>query len=167
MAYDITRVKADIEGALHGTTVNQITNLYGVFNRAARDILADVDPAETKRIVQLDNAVYNQVYDYACPTDLKGDRIIDIRPEVNRQVWDVITQTYNQPFDLLKNWTFRGGISTVQWNTGLKSLRISTLVSPENFLLNDCDSITDNGTWSVGVGASDLTVDNLDRKSVV
>lgn len=167
--YDIAHVNADVEGAIHGTTTNQIKNLFGIYNRAARDVLADVDPAETKRIVPFVNAVYGQVYDYQCPADLKGDRIIDIFPQVNRT--GVIQQKYNQAFDLEKGgevgggwnqWVWNGGdgLMTVLWNTGVKSLRLSVPVSP-SYLLHDCDTINQNGTWITGGSAQALTVDNL------
>src|SRR6267154_6147214 len=100
MANDITQLKQDLEGMMHGTTLNQITAIDALINRAARQILMDVDPQETKRIVPLANSIYTNIYDYSVPPDLKGTKVIDIRPQVNRQPWDVSTQTYNQAFDL-------------------------------------------------------------------
>ena len=43
----ISDVENELQGILHGTTLNQITDLYGVFNRAARRVIGDVDPQET------------------------------------------------------------------------------------------------------------------------
>ncbi len=51
--YNVQDLKNDLTGILHGTTTNQIQNLDGVINRAARQLLLDVDPQETKRIVEL------------------------------------------------------------------------------------------------------------------
>jgi hypothetical protein len=68
---------------LHGTTLSQVENISGVFNRAARQLLLDIDPQETKRIEQLASPIFYQVYDYAPPADLKGQKIIDIFPQVN------------------------------------------------------------------------------------
>lgn len=48
MSYNILDLKNDLEGVLHGTTNNQIQNLDGVINRAARQLLLDLDPQETK-----------------------------------------------------------------------------------------------------------------------
>lgn len=159
-SYDITRVKADVEAALHGTTINQVTNFYGALNRAARDLVADVDPAETKRIVALESPIFNKVYDYVCPTDLKGDRIIDIRPQFNRNITDNVLQTYNKQFDLYKDNIFTGALFTTQWNTGVKSIRISMNLS-NNILINGCDSISGNGTWAAFEDANGLKVDQL------
>jgi hypothetical protein len=159
MSYDITKVKSDIEGALHGTTVNQITNLYGAMNRAGRKVLEDVDPMETIRISAL-VPLYTNVYDYPCPSDVKGDRIIDVRPQVNRSVSDDVRQTFNKEFDLNKSQPTGSVSFTTQWNNGAKTLRIAAATGTP-ILLNNCNSITDNGTWAVTGGASALEVDNL------
>jgi hypothetical protein len=83
MSYSVGTLLSDISGVVHGTTTNKIPNVYGVINRAARAVLLDVDPKETQRIVQLAGQLFNDVYDYPCPTDLKGDRIVDLRPQAN------------------------------------------------------------------------------------
>lgn len=170
--YDITRVKADLEATLHGTSVNQLTNLYGLLNRASRDVLADVDPAETKRIMPLASAIFGSVYDYQCPVDLKGDRIIDVFPVGKNR--GVVQQKYNQDFDLHKGGVAGGtnlssnsiltgdGTMTVLWNTGNKFLRLS-VPSGQSQLLHDCDTIDQNGLWSVGGPTGFLDVDQLNK----
>ena len=88
MAYSVTTLLNDITSAIHGTTTNKVPNVYGIINRAARAILLDVDPKETTRIVSL-GQVFNNTFDYALPSDVKGDRIIDIRPQANRKPGDI------------------------------------------------------------------------------
>lgn len=159
MSYTIAQLKNDLAGVIHGTTLNQIQNLDGLIDRAARKLLGDVDPIETVRIQQITNAIYDQVYDYSCPTDVKGDRIIDIRPQVNRTTSDRFFQVYNEEFDLYKA-TVEPAEVTVQYNTAVKSLRINKNLLP-GLLLNSCNSLTANGTWSVGGSATNLTLDEL------
>ena len=141
MAYSITTLINDIIGVTHGTTVYKIPNLYGVFNRSARQLLLDVDPKETQRIVQL-SQVFNNVYDYPIPADVKGDRLIDIRPQAGRKPSDIFQQGYAQSFDANKSLNVSNAIYT-QWNTGVKSLRIEapTLTSP----ITLCDTSTTTG----------------------
>src|SRR5690348_1761998 len=98
MSYSILNLKQDLTGIIHGTSLNQIQNLNGVINRAARQVLMDVDPQETKRWTQFVTPIYDQVFDYAVPTDLKGNAIIDIFPQVERTLRDVYLQRYNQTF---------------------------------------------------------------------
>ncbi|HXB13123.1 MAG TPA: hypothetical protein VNZ45_14140, partial [Bacteroidia bacterium] len=114
MAYSVTTVLNDLSGVVHGTTINKIPNVYGILNRAARAVLLDVDPKETQRIVSL-NQVFNDVFDYPAPSDLKGDRLIDLRPQAGRNPSDIFTQGYAQDFDANKEVTLQDKIYT-QWN---------------------------------------------------
>ena len=71
--YQISDVENELQAMLHGTALNQVTNLFGVFNRAARRVLADVDPQETKVVSQF-GKMYDGVWDYPLAVDVKGDR---------------------------------------------------------------------------------------------
>jgi hypothetical protein len=158
MSYSVQTLITDIGGVVHGTTTNKIPNLYGIINRAARAVLLDVDPKETQRISQL-SQVFNNVYDYACPADIKGDKIIDLRPQAGRDPWDIFTQEYAQSFDSQKGFNLSQVLYT-QWNTGVKSFRIEapTLTAP----------ITITGTstttgWTATTGASTITLDQTNN----
>ncbi len=159
MSYSISTLSNDLASVLHGTTLNQITNLYGLYNRAARTLLEDVDPQETKRIVETTGPIFTGVYDYPLPVDVKGNKIVDIRPQVNRQLRDVWLQTYNQAFDLSKILS-RQDQFTINFNTGIKSIRIDAPFLPAPTVLNNAAAVATNGTWTAGGGATNLTVDN-------
>lgn len=139
----ITDVLNDLSGVIHGTTINKIPNVYGILNRAARAVLSDVDPKETQRIVAL-SQVFNSVYDYALPTDVKGDRIIDIRPQAGRVPSEVFSQQYAMTFDSQKILNTAQKVY-IQHNTGVKTIRIEapTLTTPTVI----CDTSTITG-WS-------------------
>lgn len=159
MAYSVTNLKADLAGILHGTTLNQITNLDGLIYRGARQVLLDVDPQETKRILPLASAIYSNIYDYPIPVDLKGNKVIDIRPQVDRQQSDYYAQSYSRGFDISKeslNQQFN-----IDFNGGVKTIRIANNSLVPGVVLNQCDSTTDNGTWTAGGTASNLSVDNV------
>ena len=161
MSYSILDIKNDLSGILHGTTTNQITNFYGVLFRAASRILQDIDPEETRRTQQLVSPIYGQVsFDYACPSDLKGNRFIDLRPQANRTSFDVPQQLRSQEFDIRKVWPTAGSMVEVRNNNHVKTLRIA-IPSKGNILLNDCDTPTSNGSWSASGGASTPVSDDL------
>jgi hypothetical protein len=154
MSYPVQTALNDLAGIVHGTTTNKIPNVSGALNRAARAVLLDVDPKETQRIVSLAQ-VFNDVYDYAAPVDLKGDRMVDLRPQAGRIPSDIFTQDYAQTFDANKSFNLNNAIYT-QWNTGVKTLRIEadTLTAPV--------TITDTGSttsWTATTGASTITLD--------
>jgi len=156
----ISTLSSDVSAQFHGTQTTSIVNWYGLVNRAARQVLMDVDPQETIRITQLASPIFNNIYDYACPTDLKGTGIIDIRPQVNRQQTNIVRQVYNQQFDLTKA-TDLVNKTTVQWNTAVKTLRINIPGLTAPTVINACDSLTSNGTWAATSTASSLAVDTV------
>ena len=92
--YSIQSANTDLEGVLHGTTTNQIEGLFALYNRAGRQLLIDIDPQETKRTTQFSSPIFNGVNQYALAEDVKGNRLIDIRPQVQRTPRDVWSQQY-------------------------------------------------------------------------
>ncbi len=161
MSYSVTDLKNAVSRKLHGTTASQLTDFYGLLYDTAIKCLDDCDFEETRRTVQLATPIYGQAaFDYACPADLKGNRLIDLRPQANRRFWDVPVQVNSQDFDREKARVCSGSKLEVNWNTYVKTLRIA-LPALSNTLMNSCDSVTGNGTWIVGSGASDIEADNL------
>ncbi len=161
MAYSITNLTADVIAALHGTQNNQIQNYFGMINRAARQLLQDLDPMETKRLQPISGTVYNGVFDYPVATDLKGNKVIDIAPQVGRYPSDLWLQFYNQEFDRTKGLPWSNDMFSVLYNTGIRTVRINAPFLPSPVTLNDASVITGNGTWSAGGTASNLQVDNV------
>lgn len=160
MSYSVLTLKSDLTGIIHGTSLSQIQNLNGVINRAARQVLMDVDPQETKRTVEFVNPIFNTVFDYPIADDVKGNAIIDIFPSVQRLPRDIWTQAYNQAFDVAKQNVFSlSNMFTMNFNSGLKSIRINAPFLNAPVILNQVNSITNNGTWALTGDASNLLVD--------
>lgn len=160
MPYNVQKLKTDLASVLHGTTTNQITNLNSLIDRAARQVLTDVDPQETRRIVPITNGVFTNVYDYGTPVDLKGNKIVDLAPQVNRTAWDVWLQAYNQSFDSNKLLSLQD-MFTINFNNAIKTVRINAPFLTTPIILNYASTITGNGTWSTGASASNLQQDNI------
>ncbi len=155
MAYTVGTLVNDITSVVHGTTANKIPQIYGQINRAARALLLDVDPKETQRITQLASQVFDDVFDYPIPADVKGDRIIDLRLTAGRVASEVFVQDYAVTFDSQKSYGLSNAIYT-QWNTGVKSLRIEAPFLTAPVQLTDTGSTTG---WTATTGASSLTLD--------
>lgn len=161
MSYSVLTLKTDLEGVLHGTTTNEIQNLDGVINRAARQLLMDVDPQETKRTLEFTNPIFNSVYDYPIAADLKGNKLIDIFPQVRRLPIDIWSQAYNQAFDVMKQNVFaQTNMFTMNFDTGVKTIRIDAPFLNAPVVVNQIESLTSNGTWAAGGTASSLAVNN-------
>ncbi len=161
MSYSITNLKNDLSGVLHGTTNNQIQNLDGVINRAARQLLLDLDPQETKRTVEFINPIFNSVFDYPIAADVKGNKLIDIFPQVQRMPVDIWSQAYNQAFDVAKQNVFmNANMFTMNFNTGIKTIRLDCPFLNPPVIINQIEAIAVNGTWATGGTASNLSVNN-------
>ena len=159
MSYTVQQLKTDLENSLHGTTLNSIQGVNQVIQRASSQLLFDLDAMETKRTVQLASPIYDKIYDYALPVDVKGEKIIDLKPQVNRTVQDNYSQAYNTAFDIAKGYT-TGGQFSIEYNQGVKTIRINSPFNSTGITINQSDSITGNGVWSVS-GLSNLQEDNL------
>lgn len=158
--YTVATLKSDLTAALHGTTLNKVQSVDRLIERAASTLLLEVDPQETIRIGQLTSPIFNQVYEYTLPVDLKGNAIIDIRPQANRTLLDRYLQEYNQNFDIRKWYTLQPNF-TINFNKGQKSIRIDNNLILSGIMLNSADTITGNGTWVASGGATNLVQNNL------
>lgn len=156
MSYNITTLINDVSSVIHGTTANKIPNIYGHINRAARQVLQDIDFKETQRVTQLASQVFNDVFDYPIPADVKGDRIIDLRLTAGRTPRQVFVQDYATTFDATKDLGLSNAIYT-QWNTGVKSLRIEAPFLTAPVQLSDTSTTTG---WAATSGAASLSLDS-------
>lgn len=102
------------------------------------------------------------MWDYSCPADLKGNRIVDISPQYQRNPGQVITQTFNQPFDIQKNFSHPSPNFTIQWNNQVKTIRLNDTSLPAGTLIDSCDAIN---SWTAGGTASNLTENNINYAS--
>ena len=158
MSYSISQANSDLAGVLHGTNLSKVAGLTQLHNRTARQLLLDIDPIETVRKSLTTTPLFNEVWDYACPSDLKGNRIIDISPQYIRQPGQLISQTYNQTFDIDKNKRYPPSEFTIQYNNSVKTIRINDTALPQGVSLDTCEATTG---WTANSTASNLTLDNV------
>jgi hypothetical protein len=161
--YNVQNLESRLTRWLHGTTLDQVTNPFDLIYESGEMVLLDIDPQETKVITQI--PLFNSIYDYPCPTDLKGNGAIDISPQVNRQFQDYWSQKYNQQFDISKLTDLKNSF-TVLFNSATKSLRINspTLLAPT--IINQASATSNNGTWTAdGVVATGLQANNTNYQS--
>lgn len=150
MAQTILTLKDELAGMLHGTNIDDVHYPLGVFYRAARQMLLDCDPFETKRLQALTTPVYEDIFTYAAPDDLDMNGIIDLRPQVNRN-GNVFDQRYSRGFDQYKE----NDTITVEYVNGTKVVRISKRLNAPT-ILNLFSATTG---WAVGGDATNLTLD--------
>lgn len=160
MAYTIGNLKTDLENSIHGTTLNKVQGVDRLIERAGSQLLLELDPIETIRIVTITSPIYNSIYDYALPVDLKGTKIIDVRPQANRTLLDRYLQIYNQDFSLGKTYTSQPNF-TIQYVNGVKFVRIDNNLLPVGVQLSQANTIDGSGVWSTGDNAVNLYQNNI------
>ena len=138
----VSQFKTKIAGKMHGTTLGKITDVYGKLQEGAGNVLLRLDPPSTKRRARIDNAIYDKVYNYAAPSDIKGaDSVLDIRPVSLRSTDDEIYGTFERTFDIKKpENTF-----VVETVNGVKTLRLSKALLPARMILHSGDTLTLEG----------------------
>lgn len=161
MAYSVLNLKQDLTGVIHGTTLNKVQNLNGIIDRSARQLLEDVDPVETQRITQFATPVFENVYTYYLAPDVKGNKIVDIRPQVNRWLNQIYNQDYSQQFDLSKTQSLANQFY-IQWNSSIRTILLNSPLLNTGVVVNYASSVdTENGTWTAGADAVDLETDGV------
>lgn len=145
-----------IAAKMHDQTTNKLVgNVYDKIDEGARDMLLEIDIKEAKRYVPLESAIYSDVTKYLCPQDMNGDRAISIRPLVDRYAGNKFRKTSEEEVVLGKeDYTF-----AVNYDNGIKYLEINRDVTEQMELLNEMDSLTENGTVAIAGDTSELSLD--------
>jgi len=152
-----TEFYAIVNGMSHGK-FGQVQDRQVVSNRAVRAVLSDIDLRSAKRSAQLSPNMYANQYDYGAPADLKGEKIIDLRKQVNRPTFERWSLVDEAEFDRRK-----AGVQykiAVRDENFSKLLRIDGVSGSSSKTLHTCESVTANGTWAASADASNLTLDN-------
>ena len=129
--------------------VQGVTN-YTLFDEAAKNLLSKIDPFETVRHSEVD--VFDGIYDYASPSDLKGKKILDIRPQVNRASYDNASQTFTEDFDRDKE----EQKFSVEFDEGTKFIRYRNSVGRSITVTETTD---DN--WTATSGVTNIVEDTI------
>lgn len=148
---NISDVKNSLSRKLTGASLDDIQGVsdYSLFKEAAGNLIREIDPLETVRIYSL--PVYDGIYDYASPTDLKAKKIIDARPQVNRDETDSFNSVGIEDFDKKKE------DFTLEFRDGTKVLRFAKSLGNSTLLFG----FEDTNNWSAGGGGSNLTTDSI------
>ncbi len=154
-----TEFFAIVNGMMH-QKFSQVADRQVVANRAVRYVIGDMDLRSHKRRSVLSPNMFVGVFDYAAPATLKGNKIIDIRRQVNRPSYERWLLVDEADFDRRKNISnYRIAIRDEEFS---KLLRIDGLPTTKNATIHNCNSVAGNGTWAAvaGTDASNVTLDS-------
>lgn len=167
--YIYSLIQRILNTKIHGKRDNLTSGVSGdtnverdLINSGVRVALSEIDFRGNIRETALAPGLMENQFDYALPTDFKGDRYIDLRPQNTdtrgeNESYDLVSQS---EFDRRKN--IEKGIATIMNNQLTRYLRVSADIDDEEI---EVDALEDTnwGTFdSVSVNDSDVKVDNDD-----
>ena len=128
-------------------------------NDAVRAVNGELDLKSAKRKASLSPFLFDDIYDYGAPTDLKGMAIIDIKPQVNRSETYEFTLTTPEEFDRKKDTV--ENLCAITDDSFTRKLRISAEIDDDTLIVSTLDSTTANGgTWAGYGDGTNLTADS-------
>lgn len=160
MATTVADLKNRIQQKIHGQSLDKLQDVYGLLKEAGANVLSRVDLPETQRAQALTGGLFDDVRHYACPSDLKKDKVIAVRPSGASTVADVSTLVgqdtlYRTPSD---------GDFAVEYRNGTKVLKVAKTLTL-GATLHSMDSLTSNGTWAATASAQNLAADTVVKLS--
>lgn len=153
MSKTISKIKDDLSRKFKGASIDDVRGIsdYSVFGEAASNMLLNIDPLETIRHDEVN--IFQDVHDYTSPANLKGKKIIDFRPQVNRVPSDNFDQTYIEDLDRdRENQTF-----SVEFDEGTKFTRVVDRTLTGSIQATRSES----ADWTAGTGVSNITEDTI------
>jgi hypothetical protein len=156
----ITDVKQNLSDMLHGGSLNKVRNIDLLLERAGNVLLTKIDPIDTMRTAALSSTIYDDIYNYALPSDFK--KIIDLYPQADRNTKDTANRFYTEKFDLKKALTTK--MVAIEGSEGSKILRVNWRKRAP-VVLHTMNGYDDNGTWAAVGSASGIVTDDIDYVS--
>jgi len=145
-------------GQLAGAATSA-ASLIVALNNAVRKVGNVLDLRSSKRKSSIAPNLFNDIYQYTCPTDLKGKKIIGIQPQKpERSRFNQYILVPEENFDQLKQ--TRSDILSFTDRDMVRKLLASVRVNDSGFTVSPLDSLTGSGTWSLFGDGENLSVDS-------
>jgi hypothetical protein len=145
-----TDLKSHLDSVIFNKT-GTIVNVRNLINGAVLKIRDRIDLRGTKKKTSAPYSVYEDIYRYACPSDLKETAIIELRRQLGSdEEW---VKTFPEEFERLKG---NDNLVAVDIDGTDKTLLISKEMDEDCFTIDDCNSISN---ITASGDASDLSLD--------
>lgn len=151
----VSSLKSDLIRKLHGTSLSKLEGVYELIGEGGRNLIARIDPQETVRYTTIENALFDDVYSYTCPSDLKGDKIIDLGPQAGRTMSQNYHKTMIEEFTRKKD---RKALN-ILYKNGTKFFRVNADGAPTKQVVSPVDA---TGGWSASSSATNARLDQLE-----
>jgi hypothetical protein len=151
----VSNLRDSVAALLSGVDIDNVENLNGALERAARTLVqkADVPEASGKQNIVL----YSNVYNYLCDSNIFGTAVNDIRPQgVSRLASDTVAKRPGEQFDRTKGYLPNGTMFTFEYINGAPTIRIVSQQPTQHINLDQMNAATG---WAAAGSASALTQD--------
>lgn len=156
--YLVSNLKDSVSAILSGLNLDDVNDVYGAFERAARSLIQKADIAEASGRQAVN--VYDHVFDTLAPATIFGGTIYDFRPQaMDRNESDYVYKQYISDFDRTKLSLPNGVQLTFESNNGIGLMRIASARAVARAVL---DPMSDTTGWTAAGIASGLTQDSID-----
>lgn len=151
----IQNLNDSVSGILTGTDLDNVTDLYGAYQRAAAILRQSVYLPDSEGRQEL--VLYDGVTDYVMPSTSFGTTITDLRPQGNtRNAWDFVYKKPGEQFDREKKYLRNGSEIALESNRGVPIIRAVSTDTQQRVILDAMNSLTG---WSAGGNAISLALD--------
>ena len=155
--FSYSELKAAVNGRLHNK-IALLADARQTLNNGVRDCLS-VDLRSTKRKASLAPNLFNEIYQYTCPADLKANKIISLQPQTMvrdlHQEWEL---TSEDEFDRRKDTDTN--LLAFSDRDFTRKLLVSYNADDSGFVVSTLDALTGGGSWALFGDGTNLTVDN-------
>ena len=157
--YTQTNLKDNIFDSTLDADISNALTTQDLMNRSARIVNSELDLRSAKRRSALSPKLFDDQYDYTCPSDLKDQAIIDIIDQTNRDEDNRFLLTTQEIFDRTK--TSQKNLVAFADDDLVRKLRISADVEDSVVAGASFDSLTiDGGTWATfSAGSNNVVAD--------
>lgn len=149
------RMSAGVQGKL-----GILGSPQNTMNAAVRTLFRDTDLRSAKRRATLAPNLFNGIFNYQCPSDLKGQSIIDIPGQAKRSdgEWMLVP---SEEFDRLGG--KKAGLIAIDDYNASRVLKLSSAVDSKSLLISALDStVAGGGTWAAFGDGTNLAADTDD-----
>jgi hypothetical protein len=158
--YTYANIQSAVNRRLHNK-LGLMTDPRSSINDAVRELLLLMDIRSAKRRAQLAPNLFEDVFSYGCPADMKGVAIVDLQRQTDdRPRQEDFTLVGEQQFDQRKS--LREGLVAFTDRDFTRKLLISTRIDDQTLIVDSLDStVSSSSTSWTGVGdATNLRTDN-------
>jgi hypothetical protein len=162
MARTRSTIKDIIHSKLNQASLSISDSTFDNSMDAALDaLLIEVDFPEAEKTSAL-TPIFDRVTSYSPPSDMRGDTILEVRPYPSGDKTQGINLERNQTWEFDRNyfWERNSGRYAIEYNAGVKTLRLfPEKDSAANYILHNCNTYDQNGTWAAVAGAGSIETD--------